>query len=418
MKDEEGKGRTNIEKEKILAILPIGQELQGDIFNVKIYSSDKEGEDWLFSGLEGNLGLIVDYTIKTKYLVMYHPINYEKVFQYELYVGFENYFEELAPDFRSFEIESGFIGLQFDDKEYAEKFQRTLMKIQQMKNIFNKALTKENTKKQNDKFQTYCKVLKEKFGDEESKYDENYAEDGTQILKHRNFKVLNNISYDKEQQKFKFGKISDELKQMFLSFGIKKKELERDVDFAFTLFKKVIVGLGSENKLKNSTLDSIEHTFPPPEEREIQRRNDELAEAKKINRTQKKIKSSPTKQPPKIKSIAAAKRCSVPLAPPPPPPPPPPPSVPSAPHGPGSVPSINPPKPRASAPEVDVATQLQNMKLKKVVKEEKQEKKDNNMGGEGKNFLQNALSTAIRNRRNNLHMHDEDNDDEEDDDWD
>ena len=46
------------------------------------------------------------------------------------------------------------------------------MKTQQMKNIFNKALTKENTKKQNDLFQTYCKNLKEKFDDEESKYDE------------------------------------------------------------------------------------------------------------------------------------------------------------------------------------------------------------------------------------------------------
>ena len=80
MKDEEGKGRTNIEKEKILAILPIGQELQGDIFNVKIYSSDKEGEDWLFSGLEGNFGLIVDYTIKTKYLIIYHPIIMKKFF--------------------------------------------------------------------------------------------------------------------------------------------------------------------------------------------------------------------------------------------------------------------------------------------------------------------------------------------------
>ena len=80
MKDEEGKGRTNIEKEKILAILPTGQELQGDIFNVKIYSSDKEGENWLFSVLEGNLGLIVDYTIKTKYLIMYHPIIMKKFF--------------------------------------------------------------------------------------------------------------------------------------------------------------------------------------------------------------------------------------------------------------------------------------------------------------------------------------------------
>ena len=404
MKDKKEKGRINIEKEKILAILPDNQELQGDIFNAKLYSSDKEGEDWLFSGLEGNLCLIVDYQIKTKYLIMYHPINYEKIFQYELYISFEKYFEELAPDFRSFEIESGFIGLQFDNQDNAKKFDQTLMKMQQMKNIFNKVLTKDNAKKQNELYQTYCKKLKEKFSDDESIYDENYAEDGTQILKHRNFKVLNNISYDKEQQKFKFGKISDELKQMFLSFGIKKKELERDVDFAFTLFKKVIVGLGSENKLKNSTLDSIEHFFPPPEEREIQRRNNELEEAKKINRTHKKIIES-TEQNLKIKSIAARKRCSVPIAPPPPPPPPSPPSsVLSAPHG---------PVPRASAPEIDVATQIQNI----VVKDEKQEKKDNNIGGDT-NILQNALSTAIKNRRNNLHMHDEDNEEEEEDDWD
>ena len=81
-------------------------------------------------------------------------------------------------------------------------------------------------------------------------------------------------------KQFKFGKISEELKEMFLSFGIKKKDLERDADFAFTLFKKVIVGLGSENKLKNSALDSIEHNFPPPEERERLRKQEELAEAK------------------------------------------------------------------------------------------------------------------------------------------
>ena len=36
---------------------------------------------------------------------------------------------------------------------------------------------------------------------------------------------------------------------MFLSFGIRKKDLEKNLDFAFTLFKQVIVGLGSENKL-------------------------------------------------------------------------------------------------------------------------------------------------------------------------
>ena len=71
-------------------------------------------------------------------------------------------------------------------------------------------------------------------------------------------------------------------------------------------------------------------------------------------------------------------------------------------------------------PPVDVATQIKNLQLKKpklTPKEEKQEKQDKNIQGNGKNFLQNALSTAIKNRRMNLHMHD-DEDDEEEDDWD
>ena len=91
-----------------------------------------------------------------------------------------------------------------------------------MKNIFTKTKVKENAKVQQEKFQNYCKKLKEIFCEGESKYDENYAEDGTQILRHRNFKVLSNISYDKEKKKFQFGKISEELKEMFLSYGIKK----------------------------------------------------------------------------------------------------------------------------------------------------------------------------------------------------
>ena len=57
--------------------------------------------------------------------------------------------------------------------------------------------------------------------------------------------------------------------------------------------------------------------------------------------------------------------------------------------------------------------QIGKVKLKKV------EKTANKMiQGSGKNFLQDALSTAIRIRRNNLHMNDEDNEsDEEEDDW-
>ena len=415
MDDEVEKVKTDMEKKKILAILPNNQELQGNIYNVKLYSSDREGVDWLYSGLEGNLALIVDFQAKTKYICIYDPTNYEKVFQYELYNGFEKCFEELAPEFRCFEIESGFIGLQFDNQGETEDFERTLNRISTMKNIFTKTKVKENAKAQQEKFQNYCKKLKEIFCEGESKYDENYAEDGTQILRHRNFKVLSNISYDKEKKKFKFGKISEELKEMFLSYGIKKKDLETDLDFAFNLFKKVIVGLGSENKLKNSALDKIEHSFLPPAEREKLRRQEEAAEAKlNIKRTQTKRKAPAKKKTPggTTKGFAAAKRSSVPLAPPPPPPPPPPPSI-------ANVPQIKTPqgntKPtvRSSMPQVDVATQIQNMKLKKVVKEEKQDK----IQGNNKNFLQNALSTAIMNRRKNLHMHDND-DDEEEDDWD
>ena len=203
---------------------------------------------------------------------------------------------------------------------------------------------------------------------------------------------------------------------MFLSYGIKKKDLETDLDFAFNLFKKVIVGLGSENKMKNSALDKIEHTFLPPAEREKQRKQEEIAEAKlNIKRTQTKRKPAPKKKYP-AKNFAAAKRGSVPLAPPPPPPPPPPPTI-------SAVPQINTPQgstpaasKRSSMPPVDVATQLSNMKLKKVVKEEKPQTK--NIQGNAQNFLQNALSTAIMNRRKNLHMHDDDNDDDDDDDWD
>ena len=403
-----------MEKMKILAILPNNQELQGDIYTVKIYSSDREGEDWLYSGLEGLLALIIDNSAKTKYICMYDPTNYQKVFQYEMYKNFEKYFEELAPDFRSFEIESGFIGLQFESPEDAVNFERVVKRIATMKNeLFNKAQVKEDHKLQKEIAQNYAKLLKENFTEIDNKYDEKYAEDGTQICKHRNFKVLNNISYDKAKKVFKFGKISDELKEMFLSCGIKKKDLEKDMDFAFTLFKKVIVGLGTENKLKNSALDSIQHNFLPPSEREKLLRQEEAADAK-MHTKKKTIKKKAPKPKPKPIRPMAGKRASVPLAPPPPPPPPPPPSVPSAVPNKRASAAINVLKPTPK-PEVDVQTQLQNIKLKKVTKEEN---KDKNLGGTGKNFLQNALSEAIKNRRQNLHMHDDDNDDEEEDDWD
>ena len=440
MDNEEDRGRLNMEKIKILAILPSSQEMQGDLFQAKLYSSDREGQDWLYSGLEGHLILLIDSSAKTKYLCLYDPITYQKLFQYELYKNFEKSLTTLANDFICFEIESGFIGFQFEKEEETQNFVNLINKIMPMKCV---KMTNEDHKLQKEKIQSYSKILKETLSEGETKYDEKYAEDGTQISKHRNFKVLNNISYDNTKKHFKFGKISDELKEMFLSFGIKKKDLENDLDFAFTLFKKVIVGLGSENKLKNSALDSIAHTFLPPSEREKMRKQEEAAElklnTKKLQRIQTK-KSGPVSKPAAKKpttnvktnantkaSIKPVPKTNTKQKPPakgkagaPPPPPPPVPTAPTAPAAPKTVPqaaATTGEKTKPKEPELSREAQLKNVVLKKVVVK-KEENKDKNIGGEGKNFLQNALSTAIRNRRQNLHMHDDDNDDDDDDDWD
>ena len=60
--------------------------------------------------------------------------------------------------------------------------------------------------------------------------------------------------------------------------------------------------------------------------------------------------------------------------------------------------------------------QLANVKLKKVEKREEPKTEINpRMQENDKNFLQNALSNAIKIRRKNLHLHDDDSDSEEND---
>ena len=257
MDQEDDHGRVSMERIKILAILPSSQELQGDLFQAKLYSSDREGTDWLYSGLEGYLILVIDSSAKTKYFCLYDPITYQKLFQYELYKNFENSLFQLANDFLCFEIESGFIGFQLEKEEDTQNFISLVYEVMPKKCVKS---NKEDHKEQKNKIKNYAELLKNTLVQGESKYDEKYTEDGTQISKHRNFKVMNNISYDFDKKCFKLGKISDELKEMFQSLGIKKKDLESDHDFAFILFKKVIIGLGSEDKLKNTALDSIQHT--------------------------------------------------------------------------------------------------------------------------------------------------------------
>ena len=447
MEEEQYNIGKELAKKKVLSILTPNLELQGDIYNAKLFSCDRDGRNWLYSDVEGYLCFIVDYQLKTKYLVIFDITSFEKLFQYELYNNFLKFYEELAPEFRSFEIDSGFMGFQFETKEDAVNFDSIIQRLSGLTNdLFAKPRTKEDMKLKEKIADNYCKRLKEKFSSED-KYDENYAEDGTTILTHNNFKVLQNIEYDKETKQFKFGKISEELKEMFLSFGIKKKDLERDADFAFSLLKKVIVGLGSENTLKNSALDSIEHNFPPPEERERIMKQEQAAEAK-MNYAKNKRRREPQKKKqndirdtkghntskaakkpdpkpnsrPNPKQNSNAPNISVNTnkgIPPPPPPPPPPPNVPKA------VPNVAPKVDTSSAPSKNEESNRMDELISKRGNLKKVEKKEENSGandiviqGQNKNFLQNALSQAIKNRRNNLHMHDDDDEEDEDNDWD
>lgn len=362
--------RLILEKIKICASLSSSQELKGQIYNVQLYSSDIEGENWLYSGIEGYLGLIVDFEVKTKFLCIYDPSNYEKVFQYELYNNFEYYFQSLAPEFRSFEIESGFIGLQFDNQNDAECLERTLLRILAMRNIFQKKIGKENIQNENEIFQKYCKALKNKFCQEENKNDKKNAKDCIKILKQRKLKDLFSfISYDKQKKTFKIGKISDELKEIFVSYGIKKKDLVNDLYFAFNIFQKVILNLGSENKIQKS-INQIEHIFPPPEEKEIRRRQEEWAEAK-INNKVTKTKRKPPKKTIPDKNYKAAKRNSLPPAPLSPTPLLQPLDINAVPHADNIIANK-----RISMLPIDSNIQVQNMELKKVFNDEKLDNKN------------------------------------------
>ena len=285
----------DLTKKKILSVIPSNLEMYGEIYNAKLYSCDKEGKNWLYSDVEGFCCLLINEQSKIIYLSIFDPFTYEKLFQYELYNNFHQYFENLAPTFRSFEIDSGFMGILFESEEEASGFESVIKRLSGFKDdLFGKTTKKvENEKQNNEKLKVYYDALKEKFG--KKKYDENYTEDGIIIYKHNNLKSLLNVSCNIDTRQFTFGKISNELKDIFLSLGIKRKDLESDYEFAYTVIKKVLVCLGNKTELKNSVVDQIEHNFPPPEEREKLRKAEEAAEAKMFQNRKKPKKKSSTK---------------------------------------------------------------------------------------------------------------------------
>lgn len=266
---------TDIKKKRILSILPPNLELNS-IATCKLYTSGIQGKKWLFSDLDGLLCFLLDYQNKTRCLALFDSFSFEKLFQYELYNDFGKAFIKLADDFRAFEVDNGFIGLQFDYASEANQFDIVIKKCEGnfLRSLFE---SKPFTKKIDPtvKMKSYAKTLKELFcsGDD---YDENYAEDGTEIIKARSFEMLNNISYNKDTKQFEIGEISEELRRIFIAAGLRKKDLINDLDFAFHMFKQIILGV-SENKDLLYT-DFFHKQYGPPVSNANNRNNSDDSE--------------------------------------------------------------------------------------------------------------------------------------------
>lgn len=307
---EENNYQNSLPQKKILATLEKGLELTLISNNVKLYTSNKEGKNWLYSDLEGLLCFILDYNKKTKYLVLYNSFSFEKIFQYELYKDFEKYFKALAPEFRCFEVDSGFIGLQFDKKIESEKADLVISKFKDSftDNLFNSIPNTKNEKTSdrmkeingdpnNPEDEGYYGILKKKF-QVGKVYNEDYLENKITINKSRNFELLKSFSYNSDKKQFDIGEIKDELKDLFKDSGVRKKDLQ-DIKYAFPIIKQIILGMSHNNKINNSIIGNIQHKFPPPEERERIRKEEEELE-KKMNKERLKKKQKQSNKPQKL----------------------------------------------------------------------------------------------------------------------
>jgi hypothetical protein len=260
-----------LEKKKILSILGSSREMY-KMCSAKIFTSNKDGETWLYSDLEGFLCFVLDYTIKTRFFVMFDPTTYECLFQFELYNNFERVYQKLADDFFCFEIGNGFIGFQFENSKEASELQDIIKKFNDflVDNLFDANLKSNNVYnfKKQEIIDSYMEIIKENFSAGKNKFDENYIEDGMEIRKPRYFELLNNISFDREKKEFKIGKLPQEFKEMFKNIGIKKSDI-KDPKSALNILKNVMDVLDnqmdeSEKKIKfgnifQKTIGKLKH---------------------------------------------------------------------------------------------------------------------------------------------------------------
>lgn len=457
---EDKKGSVSeLKMKRIVSFLPTHQEINASMM-VKLYTGDCNGITWLDSSLDGILCYITDYSIKTFFLIIYDKFTYETLFQYELYHESFKKVTECAPGFMALEVENGFLGFLFEKEEECNALIGIMKKFGAFgQNLFQGRTPANESLKNKEKAGLYLSSLKERFiTDDMKKYDENFMDDGLEIVRSRNVEILAPIYYGEQEGKFLFDELSEELKTIFRMNGIKKKDME-DTELGYSVIKKIILIVSGNEAIKEKVFGAQTIRWDrPDEERKIppkvnETNNEDYSEmtkpkpkptpkpaaqpkplAPRGNPSQPApktipVKSNPTpiptpthaptpKQNTQNTREAPVKNNPTPAAAAVPPPPPPPPLI---------IPTAKPktdkpktdkpvekkpaPAPKREAPQLSMEEQLKAVKLKKVEKKVEENIVTNNE----KTFLQAALSNAIANRRRNLMQHEDENSSDEDD---
>ena len=112
----------NIVNSKIVASILLSNYHLIEMCYAKVYTANKSGKSWLYSDICGNLCLVIDYNRQAARLMMFDILNYQIVFETELYKQFDKYYSKSDDNFQYFEIGSGFIGFSIKDKTTAQTF--------------------------------------------------------------------------------------------------------------------------------------------------------------------------------------------------------------------------------------------------------------------------------------------------------
>jgi len=217
--------------------------------SIKLYTTNKKSETWLYSDLQGIICLVFDFKEKVRHLILYDVNTIEVLFKYQLYFEFDKYYQILSEDFHSFEVDSGIIGLKFSEKKEANKFTLNIIKYDDMYTIKYFKSKNNNQTNQNEintevmPFLHKCMILKNKLI---KKYEFNTYylnsqtyENPTNITLLKRFFLLLGLKFDTSKKRFTFDKLSQESKNFFKSIGIRKSDFN-NIKLALVFLKQVL----------------------------------------------------------------------------------------------------------------------------------------------------------------------------------